>query len=184
VQVTVGGQPAPIVSHTGGYINAQVPAGTSSGNTDVVVSLNSQGRWTTLSPVRSQVAAISPSLFTTDWTHLAAMVGDKRVTPEAPAKPGDTVSLYGTGCGATDPALADGEIPKTKAPLAGPVVVSVAGTALPAGDVLFAGSAVGQPGVCQFDIKLPATVADGDIPVSVRVAGQASQSGTVLIVKR
>ena len=85
VQVTIGGRAAPIVSHTGGVINAQVPALTPAGNADVQVSVKSGDRTIQMDPVKAQVAPLAPAFFTMDGRHLVATAGEKAVTVDAPA---------------------------------------------------------------------------------------------------
>ena len=184
IQVSIGGQSAPIMSATGGLINVQVPPLDAGTATEVRVTVRSGDRTAQSDAMRVQVAGLAPALFTTDGSHVAATRNNTAVSGDAPAKPGDTVSLFGTGFGATNPAWGLGEFPKGQSPLVNPVSVTLANVTLADGDILYAGAAPDQPGVCQIDVRVPDSLADGDVAVTVRVAGQASQDGTVLTVKR
>src|SRR5439155_9928163 len=77
------------------------------------------------SMVTVQVLAVAPSFFTLDGTNIAAthadgsLIGPTSTSPVAmtPAKPGETIILYGTGFGNTNPAIPDGMLVTKAAPL-------------------------------------------------------------------
>lgn len=75
------------------------------------------------------------------------------VGPTLPAKPGDTILLYGTGFGPTTPASPIGQL-VNPAPLANQVIVRIGGIAA---ETQFTG--IVSPGLYQFDVVVP-TVPD------------------------
>ena len=100
-----------------------------------------------------------------------------------PAKPGDTIILWGTGFGPTTPSAPAGVlIPSgTIYSTATAVTVTVGGAAATVnGATLTPGSA----GLYQVAIQIPVTLSDGDYPVIATVPGAQSPSSTLLTVQR
>jgi uncharacterized protein (TIGR03437 family) len=100
-----------------------------------------------------------------------------------PAKPGDTIILWGTGFGPTAPtapagvAVPAGTVYNTANAVAvaiGATAATVYGSALTSGDA----------GLYQVAIQIPTTLADGDYPVVATVAGVQSPSGTLITVQK
>ena len=122
------------------------------------------------------------------------LVGEPGLLPGAaftPAAPGETVSFFGTGFGATDPPLAAGEIPLRALPqsngqarLIDEVSFSIGGIAVPAADVLYAGSVPCCAGLQQFVVKIPENAADGNLPVTAEIGGVSTPAGPYITVKR
>lgn len=132
--------------------------------------------------VSASEGAFSPALFTLSdaaGLYVAAVRPDGTlVSPGAPAKPGDTILLYGTGFGPTTPSEPIGQM-VTPAPLTNQVTVQIGGltAAVPYAGLVSAG-------LYQFNVVIP-DVPDGDRPVSVAVGGiAASQSTPLLSIKR
>jgi len=86
--------------------------------------------------------------------------------------PGDTLSLYGTGFGATSASLTDGLVFTGAYPTTEKVSVTIGG--MPA-DVSWAGLVA--PGLYQINIQVPDAVPSGSQDVVVSNAGNASQTG-------
>ena len=101
-----------------------------------------------------------------------------------PAAPGEVVTLYGTGFGPTEPAIAAGRIPGATANLTNTVAFAVGGIAVPPEDVLYAGAAPCCAGLYQFTVRLPADVPDGDATVTAVVQGVSTPEGPYLTVRR
>lgn len=196
IAVEVAGQRVPVTYVQSDQINAQVPTLTQTGTVNVLVIAN-PGQ---VNELRSDVGTISlqnyaPQLFTFNGTSVAALIAGT-ATPVAnpsvvasgrPAKPGEIISLFGTGFGPTNPVYQAGEIASVTvlAPIRDPITIAVGGTTLAASDVLFAGAAPGLiSGLYQINIRIPAATADGDIPVSVQIGGITSATGTTIPVKR
>jgi len=91
--------------------------------------------------------------------------------------PGDTLSLYGTGFGATSASLTDGLVFTGAYPTTEKVSVTIGG--MPA-DVSWAGLVA--PGLYQINVTIPAALADGDHTVVASTAGSSTQSGALVKV--
>ncbi len=136
--------------------------------------------------VTVQVQAVAPSFFTLDGTHIAAthangsLIGATATTPVAmtPAKPGEVVILYGTGFGATNPAIPDGLLVTKAAPLIILPTITIGGASA---NVAF-GGLVGA-GLYQINVTVPTGTPDGDAAVVAIIGTATSQSGAVITVQ-
>lgn len=188
VGVTVNGKPAAIYFISPGQINAQAPDDAGLGPVEVVVTTPTG----TSDPVIVDLQPAAPGLFVfdplgrkyaaavaADGSYLgpAALFGDALATRTA--RPGETILLFGTGFGRTDPPVPPGKIFTGAASLAEPASVTIAG--LPAA-VAFAG--LSGAGLYQINVTVPANAPPGDQPVVVRLSGRTSQDGVVLAVGR
>ncbi len=79
------------------------------------------------------------------------------VTSDAPAQPGEVVTLWATGLGKTNPTLQDGMLPISAQWLLAldQFEVWINGAALEASAILYAGVAPGYAGLYQVDVRLP-----------------------------
>jgi len=188
VSVTVNGKPAAISFIRGDIINAQAPDDTSTGNVNVVVT-NGAGEST---PRSVQLRQFSPAFFRffqQDSRYVAAVALDATYLGPAglfgttlttrPARPGEPILLFGTGCGPTNPTVASGQLFSGAAKLTNDVRITIGGVAA---DVSFAG--LSGPGLYQFNTVVPATVPDGDREVVITIGGVQSPSGAFLAVAR
>jgi uncharacterized protein (TIGR03437 family) len=82
-----------------------------------------------------------------------------------PAMPGEVIEIYGTGFGATNPAVPSGRIVAQAAPLVSSATVSIGGATA---EVQFAGLV--SSGLYQVNVKIP-NVGAGDQPVQASVSG-------------
>jgi uncharacterized protein (TIGR03437 family) len=96
--------------------------------------------------------------------------------PTVPAKPGDTIILFGTGFGPTTPPSPIGQM-LNPAPLANPVTVKIGGITA---STQFAG--IVGPGLYQFNVVVP-NVQSGNNPVVATIAGNSSQANVFLTVQ-
>ena len=94
-----------------------------------------------------------------------------------PAKPGDTILLFGTGFGPTTPPSPIGQLVQVS-PLANQVTVRIGGVAA---DTQFAG--IVSPGLYQFNVVVP-NVPVGDNMVSMVIGNSSSQPNAFLAVQR
>jgi uncharacterized protein (TIGR03437 family) len=195
VQVTGPGlaQPVslPIAFVDPNQINAQMPEFTGTGPVGLTVILNPGEVNAVPSAVGTfqTLEAFAPAFFLFgNSTSIAAeeagtgtIVANPSVVPGAsPAKPGDTVSLFGTGFGATNPATVAGEIPSALATLTNPVSVEIGGVTLAQSDVQYAGISPGSiSGLYQFNVVIPASTPNGDIPVTISIGGVQTPSATI-----
>lgn len=96
----------------------------------------------------------------------------------APAKPGETILIYGTGFGPTHPALPSSQLIPTPAALANSVQVTIGGVAA---TVTYAGL-VG-PGLYQVNATVP-NVPDGDAAVVAQIGGVQTQAGMAISIQQ
>jgi uncharacterized protein (TIGR03437 family) len=110
---------------------------------------------------------------------LAAKDGTFQGTTTVPAKPGDIIILWGTGFGATIPAVPPG--------IETPSSVTYSTSTLPtveidnvSAKVYGAALAPGFTGLYQVAIEVPSTLGNGNWPVVATIGGVSSPSGAVL----
>ena len=150
--VSVNGKAAYIEYISPTQINAVAPADSSVGPVEVRVT--SSG--VTSDAAIATLQAYAPALFTFGGKYLAAThansapLGKSGLFPTAPtattpAKPGETVVMYGTGFGATTPAIAAGAATDVVAALATPLKVTIGGVSA---NAVFAGL------LYQFNIRM------------------------------
>jgi uncharacterized protein (TIGR03437 family) len=191
VTVLVNGQPAPIAYVDQAQINIQAPAFAGVGPDTLVVVVNA-GKPNEL---RSDVAtltgqqAFAPAFFTfgqsssiaAQFVNSATPVADPTLVPGAQmAKPGDIVTLYGTGFGETTPSVGAGQLATVVSPLTTPVSVTIGGTQLGTQDVFYAGLSPGSiSGLYQLDVRVPTTAPNGNLPVIATIGGFSSPTVTL-----
>jgi uncharacterized protein (TIGR03437 family) len=188
VSVKIDGKPAYVAFISPAQINVQAPADSALGPVPVEVTFNGS----TSSPETAQLQAVSPALFL--WSGKYAVATHPDFSPAAPAglfpgvatvpaKPGETIVLWGTGFGATTPPVAPGTVPPATplANVANPVTATIGNTAA---TVVGAAISPGSPGLYQIAVQVPASVPDGDLPVVAQVNGVQSSSNVLLNVKR
>ncbi len=197
----IGGKRAPLFLLSPNQINAQAPHDLMPGRAAVRVIRGCSGSTDTLQRIgeetTARVAAVTPAFFNfvnnPDGSNpLAAhhgggpaLVGPPELGAAfTPAAPGETVTLYGTGFGPTDPAIQAGRISRGPTGLAYRVSFTVGGIAVAAQDVLYAGASPGFAGVYQFALRLPANLPDGDAPVTANVLGVFTPPGPFLTISR
>ena len=99
-----------------------------------------------------------------------------------PASAGSVIMVYGTGFGALNPPLSDGQAATDAVPTLLPVTATVGG--VPA-NVLYAGAAPGLvAGLVQINLQIPAGLAPSPaIPLSVMVGGVAAAPGVTVSIQ-
>jgi uncharacterized protein (TIGR03437 family) len=188
---------APIFSVYPTQINAQVPAVTP-GNVPVQVITGCDTAQALATPpvsVPAQAAAPEFFYFTTVGSGpfpIAALnavtggyIGPTGLISGAtftPAKPGDYLTLFATGFGATDPAIAPGVVPSGTPKVTAPVSVTLGGVTLSASDILYVGLSQ-FAGLYQVNIQVPARVPDGNQPLVITVGGVASPASGYIAVQ-
>ncbi len=192
IAVTVNGQAAPITYVQTDQINLQGPA--IPGPVSIVVVSNA-GKQNAMNSATSNVtvAPIAPAFFTFGGTTSIAAQFANTPNPVAnpavvatgqPAKPGDLVTLYGTGFGPTNPTVAPGALATGITPATTAVTVTIGGVTLAPQDVLYVGlSPQSISGLYQLNVRIPASTPDGDIPVVATAGGASTQSGVTIPVK-
>ena len=96
-----------------------------------------------------------------------------------PAKPGDSLTLYGVGFGAVTPAIPAGQIVGGTNALAAPLVLSIGGVRA---NTTYAGLAPGAVGLYQVNLVVP-TVPPGDaVPLTFTLGGAAGAQSLFLAI--
>jgi uncharacterized protein (TIGR03437 family) len=180
--VTIGGQAAFIAFISPTQINAQVPFGVPAGLQAMTV--NSAG--VTSATYKVTVNAIEPgflappSFSVNGIQYVVALFGDGTyVLPTGaipgiesrPAKPGDTIVLYGVGFGPVSPSIPAGQIVQQLNALTTPLQISFGGT--PATALPYAGLAPGYLGLYQFNVVVPQVAAGNAVSVTFTLGGVA-----------
>lgn len=162
VSVLVNNKPADVYYVSPTQLNVLAPTDSSTGQVQVSVS-NENG---VSSSVSVDMAPFQPAFFNSSDEYVSAVRPDgSYVGPDSPAKSGETLLLYGTGFGPTNPTVAAGEVMQAPAALANAVKVQIDNTLA---QVDYAGLI--SPGLYQFNIVVP-QVQNGDHAVTAEVGG-------------
>jgi len=179
VSVTVNGTYAYVEYVSPTQLNVLLPVGLASGQ----AQLETYNFGLASATVAVQVQDVAPAFFLqSDGTHIVAthangtLVGPTSTTTGAtPAAPGETIVLYGTGFGVTNPATPAGQLITTNLPLATTPTVTIGSVA---SQVTFAGLI--SAGLFQINVIVPASTASGDVPL-VALVGSTASPGTAVI---
>src|SRR5579872_3216620 len=173
VTMTVGGKPGYIVPKTvsPNQINAEIPFEVSAGATTMIVSVNG----TPSAPFPITLAATAPSFPTVNssgsGTGTFASATGSVLTSAAPAKPGDLVSAYVTGLGATNPPTTTSATPTAgNVPVATPTITVGGQNA-----TIRLAVTTQYPGTYQINFIIPAGV-QGNAPIVLTAGGKSSSS--------
>ena len=98
-----------------------------------------------------------------------------------PAKPGDVLTLFGTGFGATNPAFDPGVLPSGAAQVTAPVSISFGEVTLDPSDILYVGVSQ-NAGLYQVNLRVPDGVTNGDQSLVITVGGVSSPAGGFITV--
>jgi uncharacterized protein (TIGR03437 family) len=183
VSVMVNGKAAFVYYVSNTQLNVLTPLDNAVGPIQIVVSngVNSS------EPTTAQMRAAAPSfplLGATSYvvaTHgNATLIGPTSLYPGAtsPARPGETIVLYGFGFGLPTSAIVNGSSSQSGMLPVQPVV-KIGGLQAA---LTFAG--VIGPGLYQINLVVPATVADGDNALGVSYNGFTSPAGNLIFVQR
>jgi len=186
VSVMVGGTPAYISYISPTQINFIVPQTSSTGNASVTVK-NSSGTTAAFTVASSQDA---PAIFAWPGNQAVALHQDLTDAVKAgtfaglattPAKPGETIILYGTGFGPTTPAAPTGMVIPASPTYATTLLPSVTLNNQPV-TVLGATLVAGSAALYQVTIQIPSSIGTGDLQLQVSVGGTTSPLGLILSV--
>jgi uncharacterized protein (TIGR03118 family) len=184
VTVTVDGTPGYLAYISPKQVNFLTPAGMKAG-ASVQLVISNAGLASDSTAIQTQTVA--PSFLLLGGKYVAALHSDNKtiVGPTTlvannskPAQPGETVVMFGTGFGATNPPIPDGQVVTTPAPLIATPTVSIGGTNA---TVVYYG--LTGTGVYQFNVVVPQTAPDGDLPVTISISGATSPDGTLITVQ-
>jgi uncharacterized protein (TIGR03437 family) len=195
--VTVGGLPGYVYYVSATQLNILTPSTVAPGNNiPVVVTVKGQPsaafnvNLTSLAPSffayypgtadngKYLVAQHLPSSSQRNYTEVGPLYLYPGIT--TPAKPGETIQLYGTGFGPTSPVLPAGiETPDSPTYALSPTPTATLGGLNAA--VFFAGLTPTLSQIYQVDITIPANAPSGDLPLVVTVNGVKSVSGLITV---
>jgi uncharacterized protein (TIGR03437 family) len=188
--VTIGGKAGFVELVSNGQMNAQVPAGVAAGNQPVVVTT-----WGGISaPYSVPVNALQPGLYAppifklnagqyvgalyVGTTNFVLPTGAVSQFPLArPAKPGEIITLFGTGFGPQTPDNAPGQIVQLTNALQSSLQISIGGVPV---EILYKGLAQTFVGLYQFNIVVPNVAAGPAVPLTFSLGGSAGTQ-TLLI---
>jgi uncharacterized protein (TIGR03437 family) len=182
VSVSINGIAAYVEYISSTQINVLAPDDATVGPVQVQVTVAGQ----TSNSLSTPKAQFAPAFFTFGDGYVAAQhlsyvpVGAPNLLPgvvTTPAQPGETIVLYGTGFGPTNPPLPTAQLVITPEPLANSVQITIGGVMAP---VTFNGL-VG-PGLYQFNVTVP-NLPSGDAAVLAKIGGAATQTGVSVTVQ-
>jgi uncharacterized protein (TIGR03437 family) len=187
VSVIVDSLPAYVEYISSTQINFLVPSDNKTGSVAVQVVNNGVPSNT----VTAQLESVSPAFF--EWkdpktstlyaaaTHADySLVGNVNLFANAsPANPGETVILWGTGFGQTNPPTVIGQLTIGAPAVAGNLMVTVGG--VPA-RIIAAALSPGFAGLYQIAIQIPSSASSGDQPVVAEMDGLKSPANVFLTV--
>jgi uncharacterized protein (TIGR03437 family) len=183
VSVTVNGKAAYVYYLSQQQINILTPPDAMQGT--VRIQVTSAGVASAVVNVESQ--AVAPAFFVfSGGPQVAAehadgsFLGSASLYPgfTTPAKPGETVVLYGNGFGPTSVPVVSGSGAQSGTLPVLPAIKIGGMTAT----VVFAGLIF--PGEFQFNVVVPGSLADGDQPIVATYNGYSTQPGTTIAVQR
>jgi uncharacterized protein (TIGR03437 family) len=190
VTVSVNGSAAPLLYVGPDQINAVTPFAIN-GQTSASVAVAYQGQ--TVAQATTPVASVAPAIFTANSTGTGqALVLNQDGTYNSasnPAAVGSTVTVFATGVGAFNPALADGPVlPSELNPTPVPVLnvsLAVGGHDLDPKLLTYVGPSPGaMAGVLQVNFTIPSNVTPGSgLVLGLFVGGARSQTGVTMAVK-
>ena len=187
----IGGEVAFIDYISPGQVNAQVPFDVATGLQQITLKTGGG----TSSPLNVTVNALQPGLlapasFDLDGIQYAvALFSDGTyVLPTGaisginslPAKPGDTIVLYGVGFGPVTPDIPAGQIVQQSNTLKSKLQVSIGGK--PA-TVSYSGLAPNYVGLYQFNVVVPNIAASDAVPLTFTLDGAAGTQTLYIAVQ-
>jgi uncharacterized protein (TIGR03437 family) len=183
VSATINGHAAYVQYICPTRVNVLAPDDATMGAVQVQV-ITAQGKSNSFTAQKQQLA---PGFFTNGGDYVAAQHADYSYVGKPgllagattqPAKPGETILIYGTGFGPTNPPIPSAQLVTAAAVLANFVQFTIGGVAAP---VAYAGL-VGA-GLCQFNVTVP-DVPNGDAALVARIGGVQTQAGVLITIQQ
>jgi uncharacterized protein (TIGR03437 family) len=189
VSVTVGGTAAFISYVSPAQVNIQVPSGVPNGATRVVVSYKSQSSTAATLTINAQEPGfLAPASFNVNGKQYVAAIhsttgayvngGNIPGIPTAPAAPGETLILYGTGFGPVQGGSDTGTLAPAQTTLSNKLTMTIGNSAA---TISYAGLAPALVGVYQFNVVVPGNVPNGDQAVLSTLNGTAETLQTLFL---
>jgi len=189
-KVTIGGKDAVLSYISPGQVNAQVPAGVATGQQPITVTTaaGTSPAYAVAVNARQPGLFAHPAFTVAGRQHVGAVYsndGNTFVMPSGavpgitsrPAKPGDTILLFGIGFGAVTPGPWAGELAQQQSALSEPVTIYVNQSKA---TLLYAGLVPGAVGLYQFNLVVP-TVAAADAQPLTFSQGNVAGTQTLYI---
>ncbi len=188
--VTINGRPAFLSYASPGQINLQSPGDSTSGVVPVVVTTAAGTAKSTVT-----LAPVGPEFFLLDGKHVAGIIlrsngkgaygggtydilgptGTSLGYATVAAKAGDTIELFGTGFGPTNPSVPIGQAYNGAASTTNPVTMRINGMGVTPG---FAG--LSGAGLYQLNLTVPSGLGTGDVALQATVTGVQTPKGAVI----
>lgn len=154
LRVIVNGLAAYIYYVSPGMVNVLLPAGLTAGPATIQLELDGIA-----GPlIAINLRDVAPVVVTGDGTSVWGAHGNgSLITPAAPAVPGESIYLFASGLGQTNPPQQSGSVPPYASPLANPsgFAVWINGTQLDPSLVGYVGILPGNAGVYEVVVTLP-----------------------------
>ncbi len=190
--VTVGGEAAFVDYISPGQVNAQVPSNAGTGLQQITVTTaggTSSPFNITVNPV--EPGLLAPASFDLNGIQYAVALFSDGVTyvlpsgaisgvSSRPAKPGDTIVLYGVGFGPVTPDIPAGQIVQASNMLPASFQMSIGG--MPA-SLSYAGLAPNYVGLYQFNAVVPNIGASNAVPLTFSLDGTAGTQTLYIAVQ-
>jgi uncharacterized protein (TIGR03437 family) len=184
ISVTIGGQAAFISYISPDQINAEVPSGAALGPQDIrVITAAGTSDPQTVTVNQIQPGLLAPSSLKLgdkqytqavfpDGTTMALPAGMSLDVQARPARPGDTMVLYGVGFGPVSPDQGAGDVVQYGNSMLLPFQVFFGGKSAA---VSYAGLAPGMVGLYQFNVVVPDAAAGDAVPLTFAVGGTSGE---------
>ena len=186
VSVTINGVPAPLFFVSPVQINAQVPFATSGTSAVIVVSNGGVAS----NAVSVPLGPTSPGVFSFALNGLdAGIIVDsltfQPISADNPASEDQFVSIFLTGLGDVNPAVADGTAAPGVEPLArttDPNIQVLFGFEALPGTILYSGAAPNFVGLYQINVQVPGlSIVGADVPLAIVTTNGFSDFVTIAI---
>jgi len=178
--VRLNGVDCPITYSSDSQVNIQIPWEAATGKGHVVVAHDGMSS----SPFAVTISPYSPALSSYDGGGSGTGVffsGANLITSTNPANGGDTLSTYGVGLGATNPAIATGEITPNPPPLYVTLATPTITVGGKATSILFSGLAPGFLATDQINFTLAPDTPTGTRTVVVKIGKASTNQITIPI---
>ena len=181
VSATVNGKAAFVYYISPTQVNILTPPDAISGSVPVRLTYGGQ----TSTAFMAQAQALAPAFFVFGGgpyvaaTHVnGTYIGSATLYPgqSTPAKPGETVVIYGNGFGTANLTVQNGSVMQSGV-LTPPPVVTIGGVVA---KVQFAGLVA--PGEFQFNVIVPTGLSNGDQTITATYNNASTQTGTLLTI--
>ena len=194
ISVLVNGTPAPVLYNSASQVTFQAPFNIGGSTATIQLTSTLSGHTIPSSMVTVPVAPTAPGLYTTNGAGTGlgyySSEGGLVSSISQPVQPGSVVVLFGTGFGATSPAVAAGVLgPNTAAAAVASITMTINNQSVPVTSAglepgNLSGAVVGYDEVVftvPSSLTVPAGAMQASFPVVVTVGGVASQSVNVIV---